>query len=30
MPEGFELKLSRQDLASLIHFIRTADTARQP
>ena len=25
MPEGFELKLSRQELASLIHFIRTGD-----
>ncbi|MFO0135527.1 MAG: c-type cytochrome, partial [Planctomyces sp.] len=25
MPEGFELKLSRQELASLIHFIRTGN-----
>ncbi|MFN5316037.1 MAG: hypothetical protein ACK5FF_16405, partial [Planctomyces sp.] len=25
MPEGLELKLSRQELASLIHFIRTGN-----
>ncbi|MFM7168863.1 MAG: PVC-type heme-binding CxxCH protein [Planctomycetaceae bacterium] len=25
MPEGFELKLNRQELASLIHFIRTGN-----